>query len=116
MLDTGGSLMRGTTPDGKSKTSSEKRLKRSRSTDGCFSLFPAGFRLPDQVLIFPVLEKLEEGVAQWDFYLLTEEEVRIKGGGRGVVWVTYIGVHPSLSTMTGHLSLQFNLCTLTFAL
>lgn len=79
MLDTRGSLMRGGTPDGKSK--SEKRLRRSRSTDGCFSLFPAGFRLPDQVLIFPVLEKLEEGVAQWDFYLLTEEEVRRRGVG-----------------------------------
>lgn len=115
MLDTGGSLMhhthvpqwgRGNTPDGKSKAVGEKRLKRSRSTDGCFSLFPAGFRLPDQVMIFQVLEKLEEGVAQWDFYLLTEEEVRKRGG---VIWVRCS--HPFIWDF-GH----FDLCTLPLSL
>lgn len=93
MLDAGGSstyntpLQRGrgtlnlqTTPDGKSKSMlSDRHLKRSASSEAGFSTLPVGFRFPEQVLVFPVLEKLEEGVAQWDFYLLTEEEV----GGRG---------------------------------
>lgn len=41
----------------------------------------AGFRLPAQVLVFPVVERGAEmggaggSLQQWDFYLLTEEEV-----------------------------------------
>lgn len=77
MLDVGGSpsqqqRSRGMTNQ---QTTPDKKLKRSFSSDAGFSELPAAFRLPEQVLVFPVLEKLvEEGVAQWDFYLLTEEE------------------------------------------
>lgn len=63
---------------------SDKHLRRSQSSDAGFSMQPAGaglrggFHLPEQVLVLPVLESpgqsQEEGVAQWDFYLLTEEE------------------------------------------
>lgn len=79
------------TPDGKGgarlPSSAEKHLKRSMSSDAGFSSpQPLGFHLPEEVMVFPVLEKLEEeGAAQWDFYLLTEEEVRERGvGGREV--------------------------------
>ena len=65
----------------------DKTMKRSLSSDAGFSgtagcYLPPGFSLPEQVLIFPVLEKLEEGASQWDFYLLTEEEVshKVKNG------------------------------------
>ena len=63
-----------------SKTSGEKQMKRSISNDtGLSAAHNEGFRLPKEVLVFPVLENQEEeGVAQWDFYLLTEDEVIIK--------------------------------------
>lgn len=68
-----------TTPDGKGKPSGgmseKKQIKRSMSTDAGFSAPPVtGFSLPEVVMVFPVLDK--DGTAQWDFYLLTEEEVR----------------------------------------
>lgn len=89
MLNVGGTQQRGrgvgspqTTPDGKSKAVggvSDKTIKRSVSSETGLSSISAGFRLPEHVLVFPVLEKLEESSAQWDFYLLTEEEVRQSG-------------------------------------
>ena len=58
------------------KSGTDKHMKRSVSSDtGLSSSIPTGFRLPDQVLVFPFLDQLLEGEAQWDFYLLSEEEV-----------------------------------------
>ena len=45
-------------------------------------------------MVFPVLEKLEEGTCQWDFYLLTEEEVRgslCAENFTEIFWILWVG-------------------------
>lgn len=66
--------------EGKGKSGGDKLMKRSVSNEAGLAAATAstGFRLPSVVLVLPVQEKVaEEGAVQWDFDLLTEEEVRV---------------------------------------
>ena len=69
------SMQDGRTPKG-APSGSEMRLNSSPSHDGHFSL-EFSFQLPNEVLIVPIFEQSGDlpQSAQWDFDLLTEEEV-----------------------------------------
>lgn len=59
--------------------SRNKSMKRSVSNDAalCAIAMPTGFRLPSVVMVLPVQEKsVGLNTVQWDFDLLTEEEVK----------------------------------------
>ena len=59
------------------QSGSEARLNCSPVHEGCFSL-ELSFQLPNEVLIVPIFEQSGDlpQSAQWDFDLLTEEEVK----------------------------------------
>ena len=73
-----------------------KSMKRSVSNDATLSMAatPTGFQLPSVVLVLPVQEKnVDTNTVQWDFDLLSEEEVGVVNVSMEVLkkpWVEWL--------------------------